>query len=418
MKPLGLFDRIDMEASTVSFKHNSKLFNALASLFGDLKNNAKNADLIDSQFSGIVFDCLGIRTSFSIHKTKEINAAVQIPEVTPNHPLIQWVGKYISNREAVRVARSVKELEGYVDFKQVRVSGVLSEIETTTFVTTGAIEALTSEELTAVMLHELGHAFYHFAFLGLNTACASAMMAVGEEFARANNAPSSESIKIRLIDGFSKNAEIKVQNSRIGNASPEEAVVFIRDSYQQKWRHLHAVDGFDAREVEYLADQFSVRMGAGYHLVSALDKMWIKEGKRERFPIVTKILISVAWIIVFLFAPLGGLAVVFAILSVNSILYNPIYDSEQNRMERIWREMLLGLSKCDLSPAEKKGIIQQIDDIREKSKHYMEEMGFWERFFFMVTKDNRRGSYIVDQQEQERMSRNTLFLSAAKLNSV
>lgn len=419
MKPLGIFDRIDMEASTASFKQNSKLFNKLAALFGDLKNSAKHADLLSTRYSEIVMEELGINTVLLVSKSNGINAAIEIPELTPNHPLLRWVGKAISNREAIRVARSVKELEGYVDFKNVKVSGVLSEIRATTLITKGIIEQLSAEELTAIICHELGHIFYLFAYLGLNTACAGAMLAVGEEFARANNNPSAaESIKIRLIDNFSKNADVKMQGSQIGNASPEEAVVFIRDSYRNKWRNLHGTDGFDARECEYLADQFAVRMGAGYHLVTALDKMWIKDNRRESFPIVTQVLVGICWMFLFLFMKLGGLVIIYALLSVNSILYNPIYDSDQNRMERVWREMLLGLTKSNLSDSEKKAIIQQIDDIRERAKHYEEEIGFWEKWFFRATKDTSRGNYILDQQEQERMSRNSLFLSAAKLGTV
>ena len=94
---------------------------------------------------------------------------VRIPQLNKNHPLIHpWVKSKYSNRAASELLKDKKQIYGGVDFITGKVSGDFRDVPISIFMPLKAVKdtSVELECLVAATLHEIGHIFGMYAFMG------------------------------------------------------------------------------------------------------------------------------------------------------------------------------------------------------------------------------------------------------------
>jgi len=240
------------------------------------------------------------------------------------------------------------------------------------------IQKLTPEEVTAIMLHEVGHAFTHLEYAyRVSSNGAILLDSVASEY--KNNVDPLTAFKIGYSETF--NEDLKADN--LPTALIATAGKFI-DDYKEFGNNSYAL-----KDSERLADQFATRFGVGAELASALDKVTKKSrnvgGLTLIISIATAILnIMVAHFLLVVVALLVSGVVVAVMLIIKVIILsllvigsitlitafldkgvdkNDTYDTSAKRLSRIRSELIRELRKQDLPKDVVSKLLDQIDFI-------------------------------------------------------
>lgn len=278
---------------------------------------------------------------------------------------------------------------------------------------------LTSEETTAIILHEVGHLFTYLEFTSrvvtTNQVLAGMVRALDKTVPDENReAVFAKGIELLKLNEEQQVALLKTKNKEM------VACIVLDASVKQAVSEL-GCSVYDSVSCEQLADQFATRHGAGRHLVTSLDKM-IKiygDGPYERSnPIFT------LYKFLGLTAITDGVYVLYCLIMfcfnvANVSRYGNIYDSDKNRFIRVKLQNIERLKDKNISNEEKKILIEDnviIDDI---ASLYKDNLTFIEKIASYLRVDFRNSyKYERLQQELELLASNDLFTSAAKLSTI
>lgn len=285
---------------------------------------------------------------------------------------------------------------------------------------------LTAKELTAVLLHEVGHAFTHIenAYRTVQTTTL-----ILDNITNGLNGGKSKLDVLHLIneDVLKMPKEDRSNNTSI-------MAVRVIDNFVKETYKLHKNDLHSVTDSEQLADQFTTRFGVGRDTTSALTKMMRLEGPKHQMTeykwlntIIIAVLATVLVILLFIFIiPVmiyGAIVLLLGILLGGNDAHGNTYDSKYRRFKRMRNDKIRMIRTSGLSKEHIAKLIEQVDGIDTIMDAVFE--GGNEDKSLLETISNRTipsyrriSSHKQFEQLLEDLSENELHLISAKLNTL
>jgi len=326
-----------------------------------------------------------------------------------------------------------KSMEGSIDLKNGKVTGLFAKFPFQMVITTclflgdgqqGLIPGfkthllLTPEEISAVLLHEIGHIFTYLELLYMTTSTNMALDDVVKEL----KGEKDESVRIKLIEKTKDKLKIKhLDSASLAKQKKGEVIQsIILDAAVEDTTSLTGSVVYEFRNSEFLADQYAVRQGAGKPLASALEKIevWanydvakMKEWRLRHY------IFSVMGT---LLGALGSPAylMLLAIPGLDMMLY----DNPKDRLVRIKQQMVNGLKDSELSPESRDDILEDIRTVQECIDRLRDGDSlspiFMSLYRRMTTWRRDQESRVQFQKRLEALASNDLFVAGQQLASL
>lgn len=388
-------------------------------------------DINQSQLSAIVRKYTGMDVNFKLHENT-YDAYCHFVEVDKNHAFFHQRNKLLCY-QANNYKTTKTEAIGGVDLRTGTVSGVFSKFPVkigfgSLFIVgiEGERSPFDADEVAAILIHEIGHAFTTFEYLGKTVMTGLVIGSAVKETAGIKEPKE----RTKVIMQAARNNNMMIDEAFIektlavhGNNSD----VILLTEHVKNLNVLSKTNIYDARNCEQIADQFAVRHGAAAKLGSALEKL----GKfsydinyRNTFMYVTLEVMKFVslFFIVGLFATSGGLAGIGLALIVllAGIPANKIYDDPKDRLIFLKRQVIDDLKKLDHQQVKNKELIatlvDTIADLDSRIEDVKDRKGWGTAIWDVVTPWGRNR----EQQEAkakilEESINNDLYTKAAKL---
>ena len=438
-KPPTFKHQLALGIEGISFQDGS-FFNALVEKVQDLRDS-KNYSPKNIEKNGInqmVFEKTGMLISFGIDPSRSANAFVLLPHLDKNHPFFPMQWREFLPTEAINMIKAGGgELRGSVDLTNAKVSGIYSKVEAVTKVTKGMFESTkyTTEEICAIICHELGHLFTYFEMFGRINRTANIVSAM----CRAMYEMEDQQQRETIIKEAAKSLQISIEDpselARIQRGKREDTcvTVFVTKAVHAS-RSETGYHAYEMRSCEQLADDFAMRMGAGRHLATGLHKLYdsfwesstISTTKHvimqliETFTIMAQgvgigLVLGVPLLPVYIIASAVALPLLILMLA------NPnekVYDNGEDRIMLMKRTLINAIKNKDLPEELRKSYLSEIAAIDEIVKKLDFKRGIFE---YIITTFGVRGrrEYRQEQimKDVENLLTNDLFVHAQQLRA-
>lgn len=441
-----------MEA--IAFQHNDPFGPKLESIL------AKYKDMVDSkanhkaikaavelkkELEDAIFSRLGIKVKII---TDKYIAAV-IPNVfVPHNPVIRdqmrWIYEEYGEIGAQDKLDKLKNITviGSVNTDTAKVSGWFSSQELPVFLNMISLFKTHKQsvaEVTAILLHELGHAF--------------------EAIVYCSNVNTTNQILadlVRYISSEDRGGDINYVFNRIKQIDPK-ATRDLAEGLMSKDRQVFSVSTYrlmvsttkslmssvvyDRTSFEALADNFASRFGYGVQLVTGLEKFeksgseyehdkWIYEN--TKFAMTYLAVMLVLSVFALFLGVVGKIPFVTLVGAFTSYLYGAImylitqgnrmsnkamvYDNIRDRYMRIRSQLVELIKDPEIPDSSRKTTLEQIkmlDDIISKKEIF--ENPFTNFLMKIFPSDRFALENLQAQQEMELLISNNLFISSSKL---
>lgn len=344
--------------------------------------------------------------------------------------MAKYIPKYTSNedRRMVEMAKKFNK-ENSVDLKNARVNGVFAEMQNdilfgVSYLFKDNFVKLTPGELTAVLLHELGHQFTFYEYLSREVTTNQVLAGLAETVNRRD--PRRVALDIKLASDVL--AVDKKHLEQVAQAETGEAVAaVVLDALKYSHDDIFSSGFYNETSAEQLADQFATRLGYGRELVTALDKLSLGlTGTNETGIAVIRLAECVYYAVYIQLAIMSYgalLGVVFAI-TIAGLLGNPkwqnyTYDQTRTRYARIREQQIQALKNSDLPKDEVDYLVNstsQIAKLMENSYAYTSVINV---IFNKIFSGRRETINVLElNRELEELGNNDLFIKAAQLKQI
>lgn len=412
-----------LSIESVRHQMNTKFFDELVAAMDFLRQSDKKfiteksaeAYVKASKIESIIAKHSGLNVRFKSSQSMGINAFVFPPHLDKNHALLTDLHRqYYSNADATkRLKKADTAIQGTINLNTGVVSGVYSKIRSEVFVAAQIVqgEMFTVEEAAAILAHELGHLMTYYEYLGQNILTSHVMGDAVSEFTKSTTPQQRVEIyKVtrKALDLGSDEVDVVAEVTDV-----EIFKRLIVSDVSRKTCSATDTTYYDQRTWEALADQFATRIGGGRPLATALDKLFRYSGQAEYQT-------NLKWLMTETFTVL--LSTVFLPFTLLFIaLGDPfeIYDPPVERLQRIRRDLILGMKNPKSSKEYRtrlKEDIDVLDDLLSKVKERSSLLlGFWKLVRSDVRREFNRAKLI---REFEELKDNDLFVYANTLKTM
>ena len=380
--------------------------------------------------------------------TKEAIGCIQIlPQyINNNHVYFEEYLRpfLIDDSRGKVVFKKPEGIKGKVDLANGKVYGdfteFLAKIEFSTYLLEKNI--LTEEQAVAIILHEVGHQFTFFTAM-------DKVVRVNQVLAQlVSGINNTKDLKQRTIllqsaaDIFDKKHFKPEEIKEIALKDDETAIKMFLVKAQVSTRDSDLGGEYNLTMSEQSADQFVVRLGAGYPLAQGLeliDKLFglkVFQKTREEFrqaelirmtsyiinPIafflkkyVDSLVLTSLYSGVF---PIMGIILTISLMVITLITGKIIaksglsdyrYDNPRTRILRLKQDLVNQLKETNKEASYYQAILTDIDNIDKILKNYYQE----DSILIKWAKGNDYSNYVI-QRELEDLAANDLFIHAAK----
>lgn len=321
-------------------------------------------------------------------------------------------------KEKKAILAKLHNRKGYIDMKNARVGGYLSDIKHYLIIDFFALKnsEIEPSEMTAIILHEIGHAFggleYHHKLESTNTTIADVLNELN------GNNPEKATYIFKKHFTQKEFEDISVSNSKeISDFQGKIALAYLDEIKTQMGNSK-----YDETNFENLADSFATRFNLGKDLVSGLNKLnkrygLVYENNRMTYSILlfVNLLLNVLFLAVF---KVPGAVIMMAIMVV---LYNTdnstmTYDFPLERYNRVKNGIINNLKNISLPDELVKDLLNQfvfINEVIEKSMYFKDVKG---HIADILLASNRNNNYYINlQQSIENGLNNLLFVKSAQI---
>lgn len=430
---------------TITYQNNDWVIPVMSSLFEQYQKNQLDEKKLKKELDTLYMKRFGIKSDFSISTESQPNAwcagAIIADSTTLfADDLIQLgIWRKIITEERRNLMKDIAKGDlsplGLLDNKKVKVGGLFSKIKVGFGITRGGIKSWTPMQCTAVMLHETGHAWTFFEYLGVTVYRNAIIANTVKEVLGAT----SQEEKIKIVLDECNAWGLPVQPEDISKLNDEDAVAVIVGAYNNVFTHDVGYIEYNQNTCEVIADQFMARFGmAKYHAETydnnKKDYWW---GLQKSSNISTGMAIgaSVAAIIgaplvagltsgAFLIAGLSTLASFAIILADGRNIgehKNGIttYDENKRRLERTYNETV-GFLKNPNAPKELiTKILSDLDYIKKViDKTKVLDTWSLKLYRWLSSRYKTAEAQTAYQQMVEDMLANQLYVTAGKLKTL
>lgn len=405
------FETIDPQPISTLFEKLTVEFSLFAR---EKKHTNRHYEKLARCLKEVVFKQTGIQASFKIIRSSDINAASSYPMLDKNHMVwIEELDRDIKRTARIGTTPGKKEtLYGYVDLKRSRVSGVFSKIPVqVTFFSSLLINAwITPEEAAAIILHELGHIFTYFEYLGKTLSTNYVLDHVARQLVDTRDPV----MGYQLINEACKSLDIVIDNPKdVACLKNYNTIytIFLQATVKKRQYELNS-SHYDHSSAEMLADQFATRHGAGKHLAIVMNK--IKEIYQVRIfypPALFLFINTMKAIAIYFIFPLGTLVFLFVLLA--NLSSKRKYDEPKPRFERMRRDLMDQLKDRTLSREASQTLIENVEGIDYALSEIHNNRPLADLFIDHVFRHNQM-QQLAFQQKLEKLVNNDLFYHAAR----
>lgn len=406
----------------IAYQGNSRLAERLTQILDDWRPSCifTTDEAARRGLAAAIFDASGINVRFEVTDVPFSNAAVELPSIDKNHPLINnYQRGWLANRDLHKVLNFVGgKFSGYVDRKQARVTGDFCKLTCPAYLTTGLLKnsAISSRGIAAIILHELGHVFSFYERLldlfNMNYAAS----AVSNRLLKLE----SDIERVELISEYEKATGTVIADKELMMRTDKEGIIFVKlvsETIKQR-RNIEGNEVYSYRGFEQCSDQFAVRHGVGRDLQIALAVIERENGSTSHEGWVVHILLEYLKLIGFMFLT-GFTCGMFAVLVLLcSRPLNKIYDDPKERAVRIRNEML-GELKLKITDQRRKEVVADIRSIDICIKEIEDKKTIMEAIWaYMIPSGRESEAKRKFEQQLEALGNNNLFYASSMLETV
>lgn len=423
---------------SISFK-NDRFHREMTAIIDKYRTNESGTSR--TEFEIAVEKCIKDNTNINFEvEVSDMPMMTQPPHIDKNSPLLEgygWKDTTLSKKSLADVRKSKdKEVRGLLDPNAGWVDGYFAELPPIKMYVNSAMvygnkgllyklfdgREYTSGEISAVVLHEVGHVWSFFEHLVRFRTTNQILITLIRELDGTQDQEKREII-IKEAGEMLSLENIDAQDLRNKNNTTIYTVIIT--NLARKNRSQSGVEGYDINSFEALSDQFATRNGAGKDLVTALDKLYrgtiYRRGWASYFFVellklcifglgVFEVAVGQAWAAYTTFALLAGL------LLADS--HHDWYDKAGARFVRIRNQLIEELKDESLPKEDSARIrhdIEVIDDVNKNFKDYTQLIGLV--YDYLIPSGANKRKQIEFQQSLEEMASNKLFYYANKFRN-
>lgn len=417
-KTIGLFESLHAGNNDISFQ-GSNFTNQLAELIGDARESETFTPKWFNGKSGIVdliFKHTGMLIKFEIFEAFSANAAVMPRMINPNHVFLgsdirKLVSDYFfKSKEYQKEQKGVKE--GTINLNTGKVGGYYSEVENTMYLSClPTWKKYTDHEITAVILHELGHVFYNFYRINLVFFDVSVLSRTIKEVSGIKDPRKRKDI---IVTEFKKIgmeiADPETLTDDRYNGKEEELIGAIYvDGATHKRKELLDKE-YQNRVFEQLADNFAVMHGAGGHIGTALAKIYAENGENSMKGSFGYYFFNTLLFVVTVISPPVAVLVIATAMLDDS---RQVYDDFPKRIATIRRSIVNEIKANRDNPKLLASLQSDIQTLQEIEKGLKDRHGYFGFIQNMLSPQTRRlNDQIKKHSIIEELTNNDLFVQS------
>lgn len=418
----------------IDYQFDNTFFHQLAKAIGKARelNSRELTSLAPDvvAIGDLITDFIGLKVECKIHPAKYQNAWVKMPDFNRNHPFYEMWQNFASSKDGLRALKGKDYDIGNVNRKTGKITGVYAKIACPITFTKGLMESskFTDEEIAAVALHEIGHIYSLFETMWRTSATNLAIASAIEDCAGVKDT----NVRVKVIKGL-------VEQGYVDSSTNPEALAQLDDDSLpiavitagfRKIGHDENAVCYNRTAWEQSADQFAVRMGAGVHLASGLNKL-LPTLSEAKHLFVKNTLVLLFWRILFTLSSMslisvGAAPMILYLLFVDLVFltgpgileatHNP-YDRYKDRISRIRREQIGKLKTLDKDDPLAEEVLAQIDEIKkiEDEQSNLYSNAFVYLYAFVYNLFTGQLDKKAQQQAVEKLLNNELYVHAARL---
>lgn len=384
-----------------------------------------------------ITDVIAKHTGIGVNISAEHRCFAMVPpDLNKNHTLIDFDQRIFFDNEELK--RQQGNIRGSLDIKNFKIGGDFKNVVVDLFIGPdmmwpGYYESnalMTPAEISAVILHEVGHMFSYFALVAHTYSINLPMLGTLNRIAKTEDA---DKIEIILKQWNSNETTLtKVDTKELSGKRKEIIVTAIVSNHVQDTKTLMSQREYEEINAEHLADKFAVRCGAGGDLSSGLNKILQLYGVRSTMTmtgfVINEIITGMVLLMMSAFTVVGmamilpgiiGLIITIEIFKSTSNAGDGTYDTEVNRFGRMRNDMVTMLKDKNIDKAIGKRIRDDISRIDKVLTNYKEYKSLIGSFADMIIPSKRRLlSQTEFYKELEKLSSNNLFVAAYDLRNL
>lgn len=311
-------------------------------------------------------------------------------------------------------------IEGGVDLTNGKLTGSFSRHRSRIFLEYWLFtENLVSEEVAAIILHEVGHMVtFYYRISKLFILSNWALKDITDKF---NDNSSVKEKKIYLTRLSSKLNKKQMDIDKLSKASDLTTfTALLVSDVMEEMRSDTGMMEYDIISDEFLADQYATKHGAGLYLITGLDKIGARRKRDQSDYYAAEIVPFLITTTAAIFSPIAGLI----LLSAWVYTYSPMdnrqrYNNPEDRLKRIRMQIISRLMDEKLPKTIRNQAREQLDGIDETIKITKDKFYMMERLWMIFHPFLRKRVKAEELQLQlERLALNDLFIKAYDLKQL
>lgn len=425
----------------------------LSQLFADFKEGKRSSKETEQAIDAAVKKRFNINTKTSLDMDNPDDGAYAIPinleGLNSLDSAYAHVWKEFSEYCCSKTRPIIKQITkgdlspvGVMDYKKARVNGLFANLPPSPIhVLGGLINQYSPEEIASVYLHELGHHWTFFEFLGIYN-CRNAVIAntIHEVLETKDE---QERIAILVEESNYWNLEITSEELKdLVKLNDENLIKVWAGTHQRAFTHDKGFVQYDYNTSEVIADQFAARLGASVAQASSLSGMWSKrrndKQSENRYAFIS---MGLAGLSAVSLIAISALSTPFVALTLTPVVLISAfmskwffedgvdyvkagngwtYDNQRDRLKRIYNEVLSYLKNAKLPPDERKLVLTNLATLNEII-NLVEEAnnGIFAKLLriFSSSYKNQEKKRLYQQMVEELLA-NQLYVTSAKFKTI
>lgn len=324
--------------------------------------------------------------------------------------------------------------KGTVDLSKGKVHGIFETYVHTLYLDMTLlfkVYRLNAEEVTAVIMHEIGHAFTYYEYSNRLASTNQLLAQLSKDIHDGKVEDEKRTYIFKEIGRHLKLSEKEIAD--LYNTTDNTILgSMLFKLYIKEIKTLRKDVKYDETTSEALADNFAVRQGFAKPLVTGLDKLYRYSHYKNDFMYAT--ILTTEFIFTFIVYPavtiaalmnVPALGAFYTVLFIGMFILDGdlsfkdmTYDELKQRYTRI-RQGLVGALKNDgLEKNQALDILENLDEIDEVINETKDFMSIKERIMRVISPFSRRiANDISHQQQLEELGNNELFVHSSRLKT-
>lgn len=433
----------NISVESIDFQMSSSFGKELESVFQSLIDENISEDEYQTShhkknIEAIVFKQTGLKIALRLKTDYD---CVFLPTLNKNHIFYNDLYKDLFDKQDnSKIFEKIKNIKDKhtVNLKTAKVTGIFSELVNelhVDFFAANKIMKYTAGQITAILLHEVGHLFTYFEYITRQHTTNQVLSTVLKSVINKDSIKEKEFVFEQAGNILGNKKDLLTELVNQDDTRVITSVIF-KKTIEIAKSEL-GTESYDYSACEQLADQFVTRFGYGRELIEGLDidhtKYWNSPEKSiqaQRQAAWAQISTTVIFLT---FATLSGIAAAFvafgffSFLSVLSFITSSMgagagskdytYDILKTRYLRVREQFIQRLKDKKIDKDEVKLILSSLEQIDAIIKNTHEFRGPLDKMCdYIFSKDKSARASVELQRDLESLAMNDFFIKSKELS--